>query len=270
MTQTIIGDIVAPRERGRYQGYIGSVFALASVAGPLLGGFFVDSLSWRYIFYNNIPLGLVALAVTTRALNLPIQRRQAKVDYWGAALLVGGVGALLLVGELGGMQYAWGSPTIIGLSIVGVLLVGVFVWHERRTAEPILPPHLFRDGVFRVSAAASFIVGAAMFGALAFLPLYLQVATGASATKSGLLLLPLIGGLLVTIIGSGADHAHRPLQGLPARRHRADRTGDVSALDAKRRHQPPADRPLHGCARRRAGNGASGADPGRPERRPAA
>jgi len=203
MTQTIIGDIVSPRERGRYQGYIGSVFALASVAGPLLGGFFVDSLSWRYIFYINIPLGLVALAVTTRALNLPFQRRQANVDYWGAALLVSGVGALLLVGELGGMQYAWGSPTIIGLSIVGLLLVGVFVWHERRTAEPILPPHLFRDGVFRVSAAASFIVGAAMFGALAFLPLYLQVATGASATKSGLLLLPLIGGLLVTIIGSG-------------------------------------------------------------------
>jgi len=107
MTQTIIGDIVSPRERGRYQGYIGSVFALASVAGPLLGGFFVDSLSWRYIFYINIPLGLVALAVTTRALNLPFQRRQAKVDYWGAALLVGGVGALLLVGELGGMRYAW-------------------------------------------------------------------------------------------------------------------------------------------------------------------
>lgn len=203
MTQTIIGDIVSPRERGRYQGYIGSVFALASVAGPLLGGFFVDSLSWRYIFYINIPLGLVALAVTSRALNLPFERRQAKVDYWGAALLVAGVGALLLVGELGGTQYAWGSPTIVGLSLAGLLLVGVFVWHERRTPEPILPPRLFRDGVFRVSAAASFIVGAAMFGALAFLPLYLQVATGASATTSGLLLLPLIGGLLVTIIGSG-------------------------------------------------------------------
>ncbi len=203
MTQTIIGDIVAPRERGRYQGYIGSVFALASVAGPLLGGFFVDSLSWRYIFYINIPLGLVALAVTSRVLDLPFERREAKVDYWGAALLVGGVGALLLVGELGGTRYAWGSATILGLAAVGLALVGAFVMHEHRTAEPILPPHLFANSVFRVSAAASFIVGAAMFGALAFLPLYLQVATGASATKSGLLLLPLIGGLLVTIIGSG-------------------------------------------------------------------
>ncbi|MGI8412430.1 MAG: MDR family MFS transporter [Solirubrobacteraceae bacterium] len=203
MTQTIIGDIVSPRERGRYQGYIGSVFALASVAGPLLGGFFVDSLSWRYIFYINIPLGLFALVVTSRALNLPFKRREAKIDYWGAALLVAGVGALLLVGELGGTQYAWGSATIIGLAALGLVLVGVFIWHERRTAEPILPPHLFRGGVFRVASAASFIVGAAMFGALAFLPLYLQVSTGASATKSGLLLLPLIGGLLVTIIGSG-------------------------------------------------------------------
>ena len=203
MTQTIIGDIVSPRERGRYQGYIGSVFALASVAGPLLGGFFVDSLSWRYIFYINIPLGLVALVITSRALTLPFKRRQARVDYWGAALLVAGVGALLVVGELGGTQYAWGSPTVLGLTVAGLALVAVFVWHERRTAEPILPPHLFHSSVFRVSAAASFIVGAAMFGALAFLPLYLQVSTGASATNSGLLLLPLIGGLLVTIIGSG-------------------------------------------------------------------
>ena len=199
----IIGDVVSPRERGRYQGYIGAMFALASVAGPLLGGFLVDNLSWRWAFYVNLPVGLAALLVTSVALDLPFRRTGHAVDYLGAALLVAGVTSVLLVTVWGGDRYGWGSPTILGLAAAGVLLLVAFAVHERRVAEPVLPPRLFRDPVFRVAVATLFLVGVAMFGAIVFLPLFLQVVVGASATNSGLLLLPLMAGIVVSSVGVG-------------------------------------------------------------------
>jgi EmrB/QacA subfamily drug resistance transporter len=201
--QAIIGDIVPPRERGRYMGIIGSVFAVASVAGPLLGGFFVDNLSWRWVFYVNMPVGALALVVVATRLHLPARHEQHDVDYLGAALLTAAVVCLILLTTWGGNEYAWGSATIVGLGVGAVALGLLFGWRERHAAEPLMPPHLFRSRTFNVANAIALIVGLAMFGALTFLPLYLQVARGASPTVSGLLLIPLMAGLLSASIASG-------------------------------------------------------------------
>lgn len=203
MAFAIIGDIVSPRERGRYTGYLGAVFAVASVAGPLLGGFFVDNLSWRWVFYVNVPVGAAALVITSSVLRLPFVRREHSIDVAGAALLVAAVSTLLLALVWGGSEYPWGSSTIVGLFVASAVLTALFIWWEARTAEPILPLRLFRGRVFSTGVALSFLLGAAMFGAIVFLPLFLQVATGASATNSGLLLLPLMAGLMATSITSG-------------------------------------------------------------------
>ena len=170
MALTIIGDILSPRERGRYQGYMGSVFAFSSVVGPLLGGLFVDHLSWRWVFYINLPIGIAALVVTSFALNLPFVRRPHRIDYEGATLLVAAVSCLLLVTVWGGTQYPWGSATIIGLAAAGATLTGVFLVREHYAAEPILPLRLFRNRVFSLTGGASFILGLAMMGWLIFLP----------------------------------------------------------------------------------------------------
>jgi EmrB/QacA subfamily drug resistance transporter len=199
----IIGDVIPPRERGRYQGYFGGVFGVSSVLGPLAGGFFVDNLSWRYIFYINLPLGIVALVVTNRVLRLPHRPRQVLIDWWGALLIVSGVSAILLGTQSGGTDYPWDSWQIIGLFVLGALLLVGFAVREAMAREPILPLGLFKLQVFTVSNVISFVSGVAMFGALAFLPQYLQLVHGVSATESGLLLLPLLIGLLVMSIGSG-------------------------------------------------------------------
>jgi EmrB/QacA subfamily drug resistance transporter len=201
--QAIIGDIVSPRERGRYMGLIGSVFAVASVAGPLLGGFFVETLSWRWVFYVNLPVGALAIGIVITRLHLRTPHGSARLDYLGALVLSGGVGALILLATWGGSQHPWGSPTIIGLGIASVALLGVFVWWELRAPEPLLPLRLFRSSVFSVANAMSFAIGMAMFGAIIFIPLFLQIVYGASPTSSGLRMLPLIGGLLVATIASG-------------------------------------------------------------------
>ena len=203
LSMTIIGDVVSPRERGRYMGYIGAVFGVSSIVGPLLGGYFVDNLTWRWIFYINVPLGLIALLVTQRNLRLPFTPRAHRIDWLGAFVLTASVSALLLATVWGGETYAWSSAVIIGLLAGAVLGLAAFIVIERRAAEPILPLDLFRDSVFAVSSTVSFILGIAMFGAIIFLPLFLQVVLGVTATNSGLLLLPLVGGLLVGTIGSG-------------------------------------------------------------------
>ena len=203
MAQAIIGDVVAPRERGKYQGYLGAVFAFASVVGPLLGGFFVDNLTWRWVFSINVPIGIVAILITSSVLNLQFVRVQHRIDYLGAALVAGAATSLLLVTVWGGSQYPWTSPVIVVLGLAGVaLLVGFFV-QEGRADEPIIPLRLWKNRVFSVSTGLEFLVGFSMFGAIIFLPLWLQTVGGASAQNSGLLILPLMAGLMIASIGSG-------------------------------------------------------------------
>jgi EmrB/QacA subfamily drug resistance transporter len=201
--QAIIADIVPPRERGRYMGLIGSVFAVASVAGPLLGGFLVDNLSWRWVFYVNMPVGALAVVIVVTRLHLHVPTVRHKIDVLGATLLGAGVTALTLLTTWGGNQYAWSSETIVLLGVAGAGLLGVFLWWETRAAEPILPLALFRSSVFNVASGIGFTVGMAMFGAIVFLPVFLQLVYGASPTSSGLRMLPLMAGLLVAAIVSG-------------------------------------------------------------------
>jgi EmrB/QacA subfamily drug resistance transporter len=203
LAQAIIADVVSPRERGRYQGYFGALFGACSIIGPLLGGFFTDHLTWRWAFYVNIPIGALALVVTTAVLPASMSRRKAQIDVLGAGLLTGAVSAIVLVTTWGGAEYAWSSPLIVGLSIASVVLLGLFVLAERRAVEPILPLRLFRGSIFSVSSGISLLVGVAMFGAISFLPLFLQVAGGISPTDSGLLLVPMSLGLLGASIFAG-------------------------------------------------------------------
>ena len=192
LAMAIVGEIVEPRERGRYQGYIQMVFVLASVAGPLLGGVFADHLSWRWVFYVNVPIGAAALVLIGTSLHLPVERTQARVDYAGGALLAAALTCILLVTSWGGREYAWGSAEIAGLAVAAVALLGAFVARQRTAAEPILPLRLFREPVFVVVSAALFLAMLAFFAVIVFMPIYLQVVEGASATESGLLLLPML------------------------------------------------------------------------------
>ncbi|HXZ99460.1 MAG TPA: MDR family MFS transporter [Candidatus Binatia bacterium] len=201
--QAIIGDVVSPRERGRYMGYFGAVFGLATVAGPLLGGFFVDHASWRWVFYVNVPLGALALVMTQIALHLPRRRHEHRMDYLGAALLAAGVACIVLFTTWGGTQYPWGSGQIVGLGVAGAVLLVAFGFVERAAAEPILPLRLFRSANFTLVNIVGFIVGLALFGSIVFLPQYLQIVKGDGATNSGLLLVPMMAGVLVTSIVSG-------------------------------------------------------------------
>jgi EmrB/QacA subfamily drug resistance transporter len=199
-----VGDLVSPRERGRYQGYIQSVFVLASVAGPLLGGLIVDHLSWRWVFYVNVPVGGVALAVLSVFLHVPSSRRPgARIDWLGAGLLAAAVTSVVLLTSWAGDRYAWGSVQIVGLALAACVSLAGFIWQERRAAEPVLPLRLFRERVFVVVSVALFIATLSLFAAIVFMPLFLQLVTGAGATKSGLLILPLLIASTVSTIASG-------------------------------------------------------------------
>jgi EmrB/QacA subfamily drug resistance transporter len=200
---SIIGDVIPPRERGRYQGYFGAVFGVSSVAGPLLGGWLTDGPGWRWIFYINLPVGLAALVVTSMVLRMPVIRRQHKIDYLGAATIVGAVTCLLLYLDWRGNDYGWTDPFALVLVAGTVLLAGLFVAIERRADEPIIPMRLFRNPVFSVGNLFAFLAGVAMFGTIIFLPVYLQAVKGFSPTESGLALLPAIVGIFSTSITSG-------------------------------------------------------------------
>ncbi|CAN5168095.1 MDR family MFS transporter [soil metagenome] len=204
LSQAIIADVVPARQRGKYMGIMGGVFALASVAGPLLGGFFTEGIGWRWAFWMNLPLGALAIVAAVFSLHLPHHDRQRpSIDVAGIMLLAVASAALVLTSVWGGTTYAWTSPIILGLIVLTLAAAIGFVYVESRAAEPIMPLHLFRERNFVLATGAGLIIGVAMFGALAYMPTYLQMVTGSGATKAGLLMIPMMGGLLVTSMVSG-------------------------------------------------------------------
>ncbi|MFB7338928.1 MDR family MFS transporter [Streptomyces hydrogenans] len=203
LSMAIVGDLVSPRERGKYQGLFGAVFGATSVLGPLLGGFFTEHLTWRWVFYINLPVGIVALFVIAAVLHIPVRSTRHTIDYLGTFLIASVATCLVLVASLGGTTWAWDSPQLIGTALLGAVLLVWFVRVERRAAEPVLPLKLFRIRTFTLVSVISFVVGFAMFGAMTYLPTFLQIVQGVSPTMSGVHMLPMVVGMLLTSTASG-------------------------------------------------------------------
>ena len=203
LSQAAIADLFSPRERGRYQGYIGAMWATAAIAGPLLGGTLTDSASWRWIFFINLPLGLLALVVVVKTMRIPHTPREHTIDYGGALALSIGVTAVLLAAAWGGTSYAWDSPEVIAAVVIGVVGLAAFAVIERRVPEPLLPLDLFRGKTFAVSTAAALLIGGVLFGITIYVPVYVQRVLGSSATSSGIVLIPLSFGWVIASFASG-------------------------------------------------------------------
>ncbi|WP_328666166.1 MFS transporter [Streptomyces sp. NBC_00322] len=199
----IMGELIPPRERGKYQGMITSVMALAMIGGPLVGGTITDHLGWRWSFYINLPLGAIALAMISAVLHLPVKRSRSSVDYSGAGLLTVGITSIVLVTTWGGTEYAWGSATITGLIALGAAALAAFLFVETKAADPVVPLHIFRTRNFALMSVTGFLTGFVMFGAVLFLPLFQQSVQGASATNSGLLLLPMLVSMMLVSLFAG-------------------------------------------------------------------
>ncbi|NGN69614.1 DHA2 family efflux MFS transporter permease subunit [Streptomyces sp. A7024] len=203
LTMAIVGDIVPPRDRGRYQGLFGAVFGATSVLGPLLGGLFTEHLNWRWVFYINLPIGVVALAIIAAVLHIPKRSNPHRIDYLGTLLIASVATCLVLLTSLGGSTWGWSSKQIIGLAVLGAVLLAAFIWAETKAAEPVIPLKLFRLRTFTLCSVIGFIVGFAMFGAMTYLPTFLQVVRGVSPTMSGVHMLPMVAGVLIASTGSG-------------------------------------------------------------------
>ena len=200
MAQAAIADVVSPRERGRYQGYMASMWGVASVGGPIIGGWTTDHLSWRYVFWINLPLGLAAMFLCNRALRtIPVIKRKAVIDWTGAALLVGGVTACLLVLSWGGVEFPWASFPVLATAGLAAMLIGSLIWYERRARDPILPPRLFGNPTFLRGVLIAFFTSLGLFGVTFLLPLYFQLVIGVDASGSGLLVLPF---MVSTVVGA--------------------------------------------------------------------
>jgi EmrB/QacA subfamily drug resistance transporter len=204
LAQAIIADVVPPRQRGKYMGVMGAVFGISTVLGPILGGWFTDGIGWRWAFWFNLPLGLLAIGMAATFLKMPQQEmKRPTLDIRGIVTMVVAVTSIVLVSSLGGTSYRWGSVTILGLIALAVVAGAAFVLMERRAVEPIMPLHLFRDRNFDLATIGGLFIAVAMFGAIAYMPSYLQMVTGLSAMKSGFLLLPMTAGLMSTALTTG-------------------------------------------------------------------
>src|SRR3989454_9210068 len=203
LSQAIIGDIISPRERGKYQGMLGASFGLASIVGPAAGGFITEHFSWRWLFFINLPVAIVTLVVVALFMHVPNERRKHAIDVWGSVTLSTGIAAALLATVWGGTQFAWTSWQIIGLYAAAAILLGAFVWVERHAPEPVLPLHLFRSGIFTLSNIASVGVAMSMFGAIFFLPVFVQGVIGSTVTNWGGILVPMLVSMSVTRVAGG-------------------------------------------------------------------